>query len=248
MNSSQTVVITGASRGIGAALALGCGRAGYRVVVNYLEREVEASQTVSKIHGLGGQAFSVKADVRDPQSVEALFQRVAREFGECHCLVNNAHTPFAPTALSELHWEDFQHQVDGSLKSVFLCCKAALPLLQKGGAILNMSSVTVRKPALGFCHRSAVKGAVEALTRNLALELADRKVRVNALSIGWTSTDQVHGIGDGERRRQVDAIPLGRLARPEEIADTALFLLSERASFITGMVFPVDGGADGVVR
>lgn len=242
MTPSPAIVITGASRGIGAALALRCAKAGYRVVVNYLERDREAAQVVSQIQQIGGDAFPVKADVRDPQCVKDLFAKVAQEFGSCDYLVNNAHTPFMPKPLAELQWEEFQLQIDGSLKSVFLCCQAALPLLRQGGAILNMSSVTVRTPTLGFSHRSTAKGAVEALTKNLAFELAGRQIRVNALSIGWTATDQVKALPPGFVQPNVERAALRRLAMPDEIANTAFHYVSPEFSFITGCVIPVDGG------
>jgi len=235
-------VITGASRGIGAALALRCAKAGYRVVVNYLERDREAAQVVSQIQEIGGEVIAVQADVRDPKCVQHLFAAVAQEFGSCDYLVNNAHTPFVPKPFALLQWEDVQQQIDGSLKSVFLCCHAAIPLLRPGGAILNMSSVTVRTPILGFSHRSAAKGAVEALTKSFAFELAERRIRVNALSIGWTATDQVKALSPDIVLPNLDRAAMRRLAMPDEIANTAFHYVSPEFSFVTGCVFPVDGG------
>lgn len=242
MIPSPAIVITGASRGIGAALALRCGKAGYRVVVNYLERDREATQVVSQIREMGAEAFSIKADVRDVECVQHLFATVDREFGGCDYLVNNAHTSFEPKPIEKMQWLDFERQIQGSLKSVFLCCQTALPLLRPGGAILNMSSVTVRTPTFGFSSRSAAKGAVEALTKNLAFELAARQIRVNALSIGWTATDQVKAMPPEFVQPNVERAAMRRLATPEEIANTAFHYVSSEFSFITGCVIPVDGG------
>lgn len=242
MTLHPIVVITGASRGIGAALALRCAKAGYRVAVNYLERDVEAAQVVSTILELGGEALAIKADVRDQECVKRLFETVEGKFGGCDYLVNNAHTAFDPRPIENMQWQDFQRQIEGSLKSVFLCCQTALPLLRPGGAILNMSSVTVRTPTLGFGSRSAAKGAVEALTRNLAFELAARQIRVNALSIGWTATDQVKTLPADFVLPNVERAAMRRLATPEEIANTAFHYVSSEFSFITGCIIPVDGG------
>jgi 3-oxoacyl-[acyl-carrier protein] reductase len=242
MKHHPIVVITGASRGIGAALALRCAKAGYRVAVNYLERDKDAGQVVSKICEMGGEALAIKADVRDQESVQRMFETVGSKFGGCDYLVNNAHTPFEPRTIENMRWQDFQQQMEGSLKSVFLCCQAALPLLRPGSAILNMSSVTVRTPTLGFGSRSAAKGAVEALTKNLAFELASRQIRVNALSIGWTATDQVKVLPADLVQPNVERAAMRRLATPEEIANTAFHYVSSEFSFITGCIIPVDGG------
>ncbi|MGC1378713.1 MAG: SDR family oxidoreductase [Anaerolineales bacterium] len=239
---SPAIVITGASRGIGAALALRCARAGYRVAVNYLECDDDAQQIVYTIHEMGGEAFAIKADVRNQECVQHMFGMVERKFGGCDYLVNNAHSPFEPRSIEKMQWQDFQQQLDGSLKSAFLCCQAALPLLKSGGAILNMSSVTVRAPTSGFASRSAAKGAVEALTRNLAFELADRNIRVNVLSIGWTATNQVKALPVDFVRSNVGRAAMRRLATPEEIANTAFYYVSPEFSFITGCTIPVDGG------
>jgi 3-oxoacyl-[acyl-carrier protein] reductase len=242
MTSPPAIVITGASRGIGAALALRCAGAGYRVAVNYLERDKEASQIVSTIQKMGAEALAIKADVRDQASVRRLFNTVKLKFGHCDYLVNNAHTAFEPKSIEKMQWQDFDRQVEGSLKTVFLCCKTVLPFLQNGGAILNMSSVTVRTPTLGFSSRSAAKGAVEALTRNLAFELAHRRIRVNALSIGWTATDQVKALPADLVQLNVEKAAMRRLATPEEVANTAFHYVSPEFSFITGCIIPVDGG------
>jgi 3-oxoacyl-[acyl-carrier protein] reductase len=191
---------------------------------------------------MGGEAIAIKADVRDRECVQHLFGTIETKFGGCDYVVNNAHTAFEPRPIEKMQWQDFQGQIEGCLKSVFLCCQTALPLLRSGGAILNMSSVTVRTPTLGFSNRSSAKGAVEALTKSLAFELAGRQIRVNALSIGWTSTDQVTALPADFVRSNVERTAMRRLATPEEVANTAFHYVSSEFSFITGCIIPVDGG------
>lgn len=250
MLDEQSVLITGAGRGIGAAIAKTCGRHGSRVIVNYLANESTAQAVKKEIVEQGGEAACIQADVRKRDQVYELLQSSVDVFGHLDAIVNNAHTPFEPRSFTDLEWKDLQNQLLGTLASAFHCSQAGYPYLVQSAnpAILNISSCTVESPPRGFLHRNVAKAALEEMTRTLAKEFAEDSVRVNALSVGWTETDQVRALSDDYITEKQGDIPLGRLATPQEIAETAGFLLSPAASYITGVVFPVDGGRNPRVR
>lgn len=238
------ILITGSSRGIGAAIARDAGRHGFRVVVNYRSDWAGAMATAETIRASGGQALVVQGDVRYLESVQKLFAAIKNEFGGLDILINNAHHPFTPKIFTELSWEEVMEQVTGSVGSCFHCTQIALPYLRQGRfpAILNISSISVARPVPGYCHRNLAKAAVEGLTRNLALELAGEGIRVNALGVGWTQTGQLEAMPDALVQKAMTSIPMGRLATPEEIAATAMWIVSPAAAYITGQVIPVAGG------
>lgn len=238
------MLITGSSRGIGAAIAKRAAREQARVVINYLRDAQSAESTAEEVRDAGGEALTFRADVRERPQVEAMLTEIEVRFGGLDVLVNNAHTPFDPTAFDSLGWADIEEQFLGSVGSCFHCTQAALPYLRESlnAAVLNVSSITARLPVEGFSHRSLAKAAVEGLTRSLSLELAPHQIRVNALAVGWTRTSQLDSMPTGLADRAVGPIPLRRLAEPAEIAETAIFLVSPGASYLTGMVLPVAGG------
>lgn len=238
------MLITGSARGIGAAIARCAGAQRARVVVNYRSREGDAHATADAVRKAGGEAIVSRADVRDRDQVEAMLREADRQFGGIDVLVNNAHSPFEPTQFEDLTWRAIDEQIVGSVRTCFHCIQAALPYLRRGtnASILNISSITVRAPVRGFAHRNLAKAAVEGLTRSLALELGPLGIRVNALAVGWTRTDQLGDVHAAIVEAAVGAVPLSRLASPNEIAATAIFLASPAACYITGIVMPVAGG------
>ena len=242
--SARTILVTGAGRGIGAAIATRCAAAGLQVVVNYLNNHDAARETLRRVEAAGGDGILIQADVREEGDVRRLVKSATDAYGGIDALVNNAHTPFAPATMPEVEWPEVQAQIDGTLRSAFLCTKAALPFLRVGAApaILNVSSVTVAVPASGFLCRDVAKAALEGLTRSVAHELAPLGIRVNALSAGWTETDQLKSMPAATRESARGSIPLRRFADPTEIAEAALFLISPRSSYLTGTVFPASGG------
>jgi len=239
------IIVTGSSRGIGAATAIALAEAGARVIINYRTNVAAALRTSAEIETRHQDASAVcRADVREPKDVDRLINVCVERFGGIDGLVNNAHTEFTPKPFERLSWSDMLEQIDGSLKSAYLCTQAALPYLlrSKRASVLNMSSVIVNDPSSHMSPRISAKGAVEALTRSLAGEYGGQGIRFNALSIGWTRTDQLKNVSPDIVRQAVSGTCLGRVAEPAEIAETAVFLLSDAASYITGSVFPVAGG------
>lgn len=240
----KTVIVTGSGRGIGAAIVVRCAREGANVVINFLQNREMAEKTLASVRDNSGEGIIVKADVRKNEEGYKLVSETVQTFGGIDVLINCAHTPFKPTLFADLTWHDILEQLEGSLASSFYCVQHAMPYLERSssGVVLNISSVTVRIPEEGFSHRNIAKAALEGMTRSLAYEYADRGVRVNALSVGWTETDQLNRFSQEYRLRKKADIPMNRFAAPEEIADAALFLISSLSKYVTGTIFPVTGG------
>jgi len=239
----ETVVVTGASRGLGRALALAFAAEGAWVLVGYQARAEAAAETLRLLRDAGGAGEAMGFDVGRPAEVQAAFQRIAELRGELHVLVNNAgrsrDVPF--TLMSE---EDWRGVMDTNLDGAFHCTRAALPALLRAGraAVVNVASVAALRASRGQANYAASKGGLLALTRTLAAELAPKGIRVNALVPGLVDA----GITQHLDRRIVDqyraALPAGRLGTAEEIARAALFLASEDAGYIVGQALVVDGG------
>jgi 3-oxoacyl-[acyl-carrier protein] reductase len=239
------VVVTGSSRGIGAAIAIALIQSGARVIINFRANEIAARAVLNSVpEERRADVFLCQADVRHPDDVHRLIETCVGRFGGMDGLVNNAHTAFTPTPFQDLSWENVLDQINGSLKSAVLCTKEAVPhLLQsKRASVLNISSISTDHSGFHMSARAAAKGAVEGLTRSLAGEYGKQGVRFNALSVGWTNTDQICALSPNRVKSVIGGVPLGRLATPSEIASTAVFLLSTSAAYITGSVFPVAGG------
>lgn len=234
-----TALVTGSSRGIGRAIAMQLARDGMNVVVNYSKDREGAEQTVRKIKKLGRDAVAVAADVSDYEEVKVLVEAAAKKFGGIDVLVNNAgiNRKFYVDELSPEEWEEMMGvNVDGA----FYCAKEALPYLKKSkGCIVNVSSMAAFKGSARNAHYGTSKAALIGLTKSLARELAKSGIRVNAVAPGYVMTDLLKGRNMEEL---VKDVPLGRAARPEEIADVVSFLASEKASYITGEVLCVNGG------
>ena len=239
----STVLITGASRGIGAACAEAFAKAGYDVAVNYCRSEDKALALVNRIKALGARAFAVRADVSDSAQVRAMFETVKAELGAPEVLVNNAGISMFGL-LTDLSDDDWNRMIASDLSSVFYCCRAALPdmIRARKGSIINIASMWGEVGASCEAAYSAAKAGVIGLTKALAKEVGPSGVRVNAVSPGVVMTDMMSGFTDDDIEALKDETPLEALGTPGDIAEAVLFLASDKARFITGHVMSVNGG------
>ncbi len=242
--NNRVVLITGASRGIGAATAKVLARQGAAIGVNYFNSEAAARQVVDEITSSGGKALAVKADVRDPQQVEAMVQQVAEAFGTIDTLIANANAAFFVSSFVATPWEDFEAKLLGELKATFFPCKAVVPSMieQKQGCIIVVSSGASRMPSEGLSAHSTAKSALDAFVKSLAFELGPCGIRVNAVAPGLTLTDATGWFPQEAKDAAAQQVPLRRNGLPEDVAGAILLLASEEARFITGAYLPVSGG------
>ncbi len=237
----QTAIITGASRGIGKAIALNLAEAGAEVVVNYSSSPEKATEVVALIEKLGGKAYSVQANVSDESSVNKLINTVLEKSGQIDILVNNAGIT-KDGLLMRMKTEDWHSVINLNLSGVFLCTKAVsrAMLKRKQGRIINITSVVGLMGNAGQANYAAAKAGVIGLTKSAAKEFASRGITVNAVAPGFIKTDMTK---DLDADPILSAIPLGYFGEAEHIAGTVRFLASEfAASYITGQVLQVDGG------
>jgi 3-oxoacyl-[acyl-carrier protein] reductase len=237
----KVAIVTGASRGIGAAIAQRLATEGARVVINYARNEQAASQVASAIHAAGGEALLVRANVSDEDQVEQLFQKVDERFGRLDILINNAGT-MEGRSLGDSDRALFQHLFDLNVWSAVSCSKQAVRRLQAGGRIINLGSLLARQPFPNTGLYAATKGAVEALTRALAVELGPRGITVNAVSPGLVETDLALPLPPEVKAFTAQMTPLQRNGRPTDVADVVAFLASEEARWITGQSLCASGG------
>lgn len=242
--NDRVVLITGASRGIGAATAKLLGQHGAAVGVNYYGSEEAAQQVVEAIVSDGGRALAVKADVRDPQQVDAMVQQVTEAFGPIDTLVINANAGFPIAPFVDYRWEDFEAKLLGELKGAFFPCKAVVSSMieQKRGCIIAVSSGLSRDPGEGFCAHSTAKSGLDAFVKSLALELGPHGIRANVVAPGLTLTDATARLPQEHKDASAQMVPLKRNGLPEDVAGAILLLASEEARFITGAYLPVSGG------
>jgi 3-oxoacyl-[acyl-carrier protein] reductase len=243
--AGKVAVVTGASKGIGAAIARQLASAGAAVVVNYSSSRDSAERIVQEIAQGGGRAVAVQANLAKKADIDQLFAEAQKAFGRVDILINNAGIyEFSPIEeISEAH---FHKQFDLNVLGLLLASQAAVRQFgPTGGVIVNISSVVATMGVPNAAAYSGTKGAVDAITRALAKELGPRKIRVNAINPGMVETEGVHtaGIADSDFRKQIEAAtPLGRIGQPGDIAGAALFLVSEEASWITGQTLTISGG------
>ncbi len=238
----QVAVVTGASRGIGRAVAIALAASGAQVVVNYARSSTAADEVVAHITEAGGSAVAIQADVSQTDQVDALISGTLEKFGRVDILVNNAGIT-RDTLLLRMKLEDWQAVIDLNLTGVFLCTRAVAKIMlkQRSGRIINIASVAGQMGNPGQANYSAAKAGVIGFTKTVAKELASRGITVNAVAPGFIETDMTDELSNTDEIRKF--IPLGRFGQPEDIAGMVRFLAADpAASYITGQVFNVDGG------
>ena len=240
---NKVALVTGGSRGIGRAISLALGKGGATVVVNYAGNEAAALETCGLIEAAGGRAEARRFDVADSAACQAAIEAIVSSHGGLHVLVNNAGIAI-DGLLMRLKDADLERQLDVNLKAAFFLCRAAArPMMkQRGGAIVNLTSVVGEMGNGGQTAYAATKAGLIGFTKSLARELASRGVRANLVSPGFIDTDMTRDLPEDVRARMLEAIPLGRLGQAEEIADAVAWLASDRSAYVTGELIRVNGG------
>jgi 3-oxoacyl-[acyl-carrier protein] reductase len=243
--TGKVAIVTGASKGIGAAIAKRLAAAGASVVVNYASSREGADRVVAEIAGKAGKAIAVKADVSKAADVQRLFDATKKAFGSLDVLVNNAGVyGFAP--LEEVTEDEFHREFNINVLGVLLASREAMKYFgPHGGSVINISSMASMSPTPAAVVYSATKGAVDTITRVLAKELGPKRIRVNAINPGGVETEGVHSlgmIGSDFEKDMVARTPLGRLGQPDDIASVAVFLASAASGWMTGETIAVGGG------
>jgi 3-oxoacyl-[acyl-carrier protein] reductase len=242
--AGKVAVVTGASKGIGAAIAEQLAAAGAAVVVNYASSKSGADRVVASIEKQEGKAVAVQADLSKPAEVQRLFAETKKAYGKVDILVNNAGIyQFAP--LGEITPDHFHRQFDLNVLGLVLATQEAVKLMDEGGSVINISSVVATYTPPNTSVYSATKAAVDAITKSLSKELGPRKIRVNSVNPGMVETEgtAAAGITESEMRTQTEAsTPLGRIGQPQDIAPVVLFLASPDSGWITGESLFVSGG------
>jgi 3-oxoacyl-[acyl-carrier protein] reductase len=241
----RVAVITGASRGIGAATASVLAQQGFRVVVNYRSSAGEADAVVEKISAAGGEAVAVRADVTVADDVTAMFEDTERRWGGVDVLVHNALIPFKVTSFTDVTWEQLGGKLDSELRAAFLITKAVVPgMISRGfGRLVYMSTGLSRQPRAGMINLGVAKAALDQFVRYVALEMAPHGITANLVAPATVDDTTVTQQLSGDQLSRLGATnPMGRLVRPAEIAHTVAFLASADAGFTTGHYLSVNGG------
>ncbi len=239
----QVAIVTGASRGIGRAVAIALAKVGAKVVINYAGNAEAAEEVRTFIADNGGQAITVKADVADADAVDSLVKQAIDTYGKIDILVNNAGIT-RDSLLMRMKDEDWDAVMNTNLKGIFYCTKAVTKSMmkQRSGKIINMTSVVGLMGNAGQANYAAAKAGVIGFTKSMAKELASRGITVNAIAPGFIATDMTHGLSEQVKADLEAKIPLSRLGEAEDVAAAVVFLASQSANYITGQTLNVDGG------
>ena len=239
----KVALVTGASRGIGRAIALKLAAEGAKIAINYAGNTAKAEEVKAEIEKNGGEAILVQADVADSAAVETMVNTVVEKFGQIDILVNNAGIT-RDGLMMRMKDEDFDAVINTNLKGVFYCTKLVSKLMMKkrSGRIINMASVVGLMGNAGQTNYAAAKAGVIGFSKSAAKELAARGITVNMVAPGFIDTDMTAAMTDKAKEMTLTGIPLNRMGTPEDVANAVAFLVSDNASYITGQVINVDGG------
>ncbi len=239
----HVAIVTGASRGIGRAIAIALANVGAKVVINYAGNAAAAEEVRKTITDKGGDAITFQADIANAEAVDSLVKKTVEMYGKIDILVNNAGIT-RDTLLMRMKDEDWDAVINTNLKGVFYCTKAVSKIMmkQRSGKIINMTSVVGLMGNAGQANYAAAKAGVIGFTKSMAKELASRGITVNAIAPGFIATDMTHGLSEQVKSDLATKIPLGRLGTAEDVAAAAVFLATESANYITGQTLNVDGG------
>jgi 3-oxoacyl-[acyl-carrier protein] reductase len=240
----KVALVTGASRGIGAAIAQELAEHDATVVINYLQSKDQAEALQTSIYEAGGRAMAVQADVRDRGAVDRMVARTKKEYGPIDILVNNANIDFPMQPFAELAWPDIEAKLTGEIGAMVHCCQAVLPgmMAKKSGKIILVSSTLSREPGYGFAAHCSAKAAMDSMARTMALELGPAGINVNTVGPGLTRTDATAGLPAKVFEHTAAHTPLLRVAEPMDIASAIMFLASDMSDYITGQYIAVNGG------
>ncbi len=240
--SGKIAIVTGASRGIGRALALRLGHDGAAVAINYVNNAAGAEEVKAEIKTAGGDAIALQADVSKPADIQRLFDQAIEHFGRFDILVNNAGIRISKD-VADIDEAEYDQLFAINVKGTFFACQQAARRLSEGGRIINISSAVTRMMLPGYSIYAASKGAIDQITRVLAKELGERKITVNAVAPGPVDTELFRdGKSDEQIQQMAQMAALGRIGQVEDIADAVAFLASDNARWITGQCIHVNGG------
>lgn len=242
-SEAPTALVTGGSRGIGRSIAMALGRDGFQVIITYVSRPEEAEKTIEALAALGASCCAFALDVADSKAVEDLFATEIKERVNLAVLVNNAGIT-KDGLLLRMKDEQFERVIDVNLGGAFTCSREAAKLMSKRryGRIINITSVVGQMGNPGQANYSAAKAGLIGLTKACARELGSRNITVNAIAPGFIDTEMTASLPENMRNAYIESIPLKRLGTVEEVAETAAFLASGKAAYITGQVIAVNGG------